>query len=470
MKSYHSQNLNKKFLKLGLILFFLVLIIIRFVHLDADFPRNLNWSGDLYTDEGWYSANAQWFTLTGQWHIDGGANLAFFFPVIPIIQIISFKLFGISLITARSIVAIFSILTLLFLYILIKKFTDKKTALLSTAIAASNFFYFSFSRLAILEIPTAFFITAACVFAFTLPFLSGLMVLLAILTKTAAIFCLPVIVWLINFKEKKLKKTAIFLLISLGGVIIYYLLLYHFYPSLSSVYVTGTINTRFSKNLPSFFLSVIKTYQGLIIIDPFIYSLMLVTALITIINRNKLGILSIILFLCSFSAIGIFNYNPPRYYLIIFPWVILATAVFINYFWQTKIFKIALLVLLNVYFFQNILRITNYFLDLHYSFADFSSDIQKIIITDKPNQARLIGNISQSVGLATGFISYLDFYDTRQEISAIKKYNPNYYVSLGQANSGIAKIYNLELVKKYSVFNDYKGKQVYFYRVNIKGK
>jgi hypothetical protein len=39
---------------ISLIIIILLASFLRLVHPDADFPIGLNWSSDLYTDEGWY--------------------------------------------------------------------------------------------------------------------------------------------------------------------------------------------------------------------------------------------------------------------------------------------------------------------------------------------------------------------------------------------------------------------------------
>src|SRR5438874_329781 len=91
--------------------FALVLIsnAVRFVHLDSDFPRGLTTSRALYTDEGLYLANAVRLSEGERWYIPGELNPIINLPVGPALEAVVFRLFGRSLVIARSVIAAMSL-------------------------------------------------------------------------------------------------------------------------------------------------------------------------------------------------------------------------------------------------------------------------------------------------------------------------------------------------------------------------
>src|ERR1700710_1588577 len=85
----------------AILVFVSLLIALRFFHLDADFPLGISWSGDLYTDEGWYANAAIRDIVSGEWYLPGDFNPAVTLPVGQLLQRAAFGVFGLGLIPAR---------------------------------------------------------------------------------------------------------------------------------------------------------------------------------------------------------------------------------------------------------------------------------------------------------------------------------------------------------------------------------
>ena len=136
------------------------LIVSRFYHLDADPDTTLSLSRVFYTDEGLNSCNAISNYLTGSWICDDH-NHFLLMPVMSFVQYFVFSIFGMSLFTARLAVVFFSLLVVLIACAFIRdgekdgQFGEKGggVLLLALLLLATNFYYFNYSRLALLDLP-----------------------------------------------------------------------------------------------------------------------------------------------------------------------------------------------------------------------------------------------------------------------------------------------------------------------------
>ncbi|MEM9153047.1 MAG: glycosyltransferase family 39 protein, partial [Cyanobacteria bacterium P01_F01_bin.3] len=203
-----------------------ILTCIRFVFLQADFPHNLGGYGMAYTDEGWWSRNAVAWVRDGDWYIDDGYNTITNLPTLPVMQVIWFKLFGIGLFSARAVTVLCSVIVSGFVYLFARRELAVKFAWIAPLIILTNYPAFAYSRMALLEMPMLVFILAS-LWLVTRPqrpkridtvkklsakqlsikqlrqpyrkklyvgiIASGLLFSVAILTKTTALFALPVI-------------------------------------------------------------------------------------------------------------------------------------------------------------------------------------------------------------------------------------------------------------------------------------
>jgi 4-amino-4-deoxy-L-arabinose transferase-like glycosyltransferase len=224
-----------------------VFFALHFVHLKADFPNHSPWMDwSKYTDEGWYGDAAIRHYQLGHWNVPGDFNPAAALPVWPALEMVLFRVTGVSLAAVRALTVVVFGLTLVCCYALLRNWSsawrgglvgdssasgeDLRSWQLAPAVAvlllAVSPFCFAFSRLAILEpmlvlLALAAFLAAskagaASAKAWGHESLSwsamrrpeslrriawavalGLLLPLIVLTKTTGIFLFPAILWML---------------------------------------------------------------------------------------------------------------------------------------------------------------------------------------------------------------------------------------------------------------------------------
>lgn len=186
----------------------------RFINLTLDFPPGITTDGDPLTDEGLYGHNAINHYLTGEWYIEKDFNQIVNVPVLQVVQVVSFQLFGFGLGTARTIVAMFSLLYIAGAYVLARRWESHWVAFAAAALLAMSHFTFVFSRVSVAEVPMAALLTWALVFgayargryAFVMAGLAAVTFTAALLTKTNAIFGAPVLAGIIIAQDLDWKR------------------------------------------------------------------------------------------------------------------------------------------------------------------------------------------------------------------------------------------------------------------------
>lgn len=131
----------------------------RLLFLDADPPLGLRDSGP-YHDEGQYTHNARNMALFGVWETDEYNNM-FISPILNGLTYISFRLLGVGHWQARLVIALFSLGTLICLYVGIRKLGSVRLALLAVALLGIDCYFLIYSRVALMDVPTVFWMTLA---------------------------------------------------------------------------------------------------------------------------------------------------------------------------------------------------------------------------------------------------------------------------------------------------------------------
>ena len=132
----------------------LILCLIRFAYLRADFPNHSHWMIDQakFTDEGWWASAAVRHFLIGHWQVPGDYNPAAVVPVWPALLTLVFQVTGVSIIAVRALSVSFSIATVALVYLLVGRYGVPRTlAALAALLLAASSFAFAFSRLATLD-------------------------------------------------------------------------------------------------------------------------------------------------------------------------------------------------------------------------------------------------------------------------------------------------------------------------------
>jgi len=191
----------KRILKIALLFLVLGFAAMRLVHLNADFPSGITWSGELYTDDGQNAASAIRHVLTGHWYMPGDANTAVYAPIGHILHRISFFLFGLSLTSVRiTIVAAFLLLVTMTALLVRRSFGDF-AALLTALLMTSNYVGFAYSRLGTMDLVATCLVVASLYAAGGLRqrttllrlVLASFLLVLGMLTKLTAVFAIPLL-------------------------------------------------------------------------------------------------------------------------------------------------------------------------------------------------------------------------------------------------------------------------------------
>src|SRR5215471_5698746 len=188
-----SQSTAATYLVLVLIL--AAALFLRFIHLDADPPALI--SRDFITDEGWWAHNARNAFFYGHWRIDdhnAGLYSGFLYNAfVPG----AFKLFGAGLWAVRLVPALAGWLTLVVLFLLVRREVSMRGALLATALLGFSNLHIMYSRTGFAESVVVFFL-ALSIWFWSLKdrhglfgVAAGVCFVLMAMTKITGIYFLP---------------------------------------------------------------------------------------------------------------------------------------------------------------------------------------------------------------------------------------------------------------------------------------
>jgi hypothetical protein len=119
----------------------------------------------------------------------------------------------------------------------------------------------------------------------------------------------------------------------------------------------------------------------------------------------------------------------------------------------------------------NLIGIVGHLASPQFSFVEMARDVEAQIEAHGGNPL-LIGNIANSVSLATGLASINSELGTRDLPWKLEKYRPGYYLALGEEKPTVRELsdtYELQELATYDVFgNYYNGKPVQLYKLNLR--
>lgn len=477
-----------------------LLLACRFCLLSADFPAWMNTSGDLYTDEGWWATNAITQYLTGHWYHAGGYNPAIVSPIVPLCEYLAFRCFGMSLVTARVVSLVFFLLTCCSLYTLTALLASRKVALITILLLAANILVFFFSRLALLEMPLTFFIATSVLTAvlsgkvrgwraLCCTVTSALCFLLAILTKTTAIFMFPVLLALFFFppalsgSERRKKITlhlGIFLLLLLTLSACYAIYTTRHFPVDMQTYARNNITNKIPglqyvtgikvQSEPHPYLSHVN--HPLYVIPAWLLLLTGVYGLRKRVLRTSL------LYRVSLAWAGLYlliisqgNYLPPRYLVhFIFP-ISVVVALWCSTTWQlAPRWRQKLIITLTFYLVPQLILLVCYLSTPHYSLLSMARDVGSTTQAIAGPDCTLIGDAADTVSLVTHQRAMNSEMGNTDFAGRIANNHLDFYLSLAPLSpwrlSIIEQQYSISLLKTYTVFNNYYTKHpVCLYRL-----
>ncbi len=188
--------------------------VLHFLHLNADFPNHSPWvDWAKYTDEGWYSDAATRHFQRGHWYLPGDFNPGVVVPIWPLMESLPFALFGASMAVARACAVATFGLVCAASWLLLYRWRDEESSEprsrsfapeLAVLLLNVSPFCYVFFRLAVLEPPLVLLVLIALLAASAagrgrlwLLIVLGVLMPVAVLTKTTAVAVFPAIGYLL---------------------------------------------------------------------------------------------------------------------------------------------------------------------------------------------------------------------------------------------------------------------------------
>lgn len=495
-KLLRAQNLFLKHGQTILALFLLIaagFALLRLVNLRADMPSYVTWSNTLFTDEGIYARNAGWLVLTGNWYVEGDYNTAINYPIYFVLQVITFKLFGVNFESVRALSAVSALATIGTVWLSVQRRAGNRAAVVTVLLISTNFLFFAFSRYGQADMPMLLLVvlSLACFLLGNKPptvFLtgvSGFLLLLALLTKTSAAFAVPILFLLVWQQQKNLKArlahTAVLISVLGLGFILYRLFLVAPY-FVDYQRVSAPLAERFQFGLQDIIFQFWKQIRvGQSVLGRMLYALALLTGTLLfifskVLRENLLFRTALYWIIGSFLMLSLTYYQPPRYFShLVIPFGI-TLGLGIDHLLRSQKLRLIgyfILGLIIIVGLQGGLKIVNYISSPQYSMFQMANDIRQQAALDEVKSPLLIGNIAGNVSLANEMLSVGAHFDDNPKLNPnfpLERYLPTHFVSQGPVIARIEERFQkagfqLEFIKKYDVLNNYRGKPVYLYRV-----
>lgn len=498
-------SLSKKIL----LLLVVALALLRLVHLGADPPVGVTSSGVFYTDEGWYSRNAAAKILGGSWIVEGDFNPLVNMPVHQLWGYLMFKLFGLSVVSARLGSVIAFLATLLVLYLSLRSRIDPMLLLLALLLVSADFLWFAFSRVGIAENLMILLLVVSFHFALVSSrgrqsvhaALSAAFFLLAFLTKASAIFFLPVMFFLFlpqgPVEERKggafpAKVLTAFLVIA-SGLGVYYVSLVS--PHVRDFTYFNSLNVArrmeevgrggaLMKAVYALKGSALRSHRlALVLYFAGVPACLFALAKRSLRRRREVSALVLwtFLYLVMVAANG---YAPPRYYLPVLPVLAVVLVVVLGEVvkgsagaGRAAASALAAAVLAGSVG-ADAARVAGYLASPRYSFKEACRTMAPAL---KGERVVLAGHFANTFALEMVIPSLNDTYGVWPPAKRFETYRPNYYLSYGRleevgpgdeshpAARYVRANYQPVLLGCYHVFEDYyKGSPVCLYRLDEK--
>ncbi len=464
------------------------------VHLLADFPNftpYLDWSK--YTDEGWYGKAAMQEVLYGSWRVPGDFNTAVALPVWPALLWLVFKFTGVSAVAARALALVFFGGNLLLSYALLRAAGAGRFATAAgVLLLAANSYLWAFSRLAILEPLLSFWTLASWLLALKLKSWAGrrrtagllgvgLLLALAVLTKTTAIFLMPataaILLWTAGWRLRQ--SAADLATVIAGGLapwLAYYLLVARRYAVDYHYFFTANYWVH-PKGLRDNLLAYWWAAHGTLWVGPWLVCATLVAlgvaaALSPGLRRAPLLHASLLAAAGYIFFTGWHNSAQPRYYMIVLYPVIFSGSLAAEALSRRSRLAAGLaLAVLGTVLARDLRQIVAWTAHPSYDFLRATHNLTGYIDAHASGQGRLLLSISgDEITLFTRLPAICDDFGTDDLPSRIRRYRPGWYAQWNELDPGTLDDiheagYRLQSVAHWHAFDDDDRNDLILYRM-----
>lgn len=206
---------------IAIIFIFGLMIFVRFYALDADPPFLQD--TDFMVDEGGWVHNARNQLLFDEWLQHDHDFPYFAAPGFVYLILLAFKIGGLSLLSARAIAAVAGVLTVVVLYLFMKREASKEQAVLATIFLGFSYFNILYSRIAMAESLLILMLLLTIYFwrvgrsKFIFNFFAGLSLAIMFIIKLSALYFLPILLLLLLFELLRHEVTWRQILLMVSG-------------------------------------------------------------------------------------------------------------------------------------------------------------------------------------------------------------------------------------------------------------
>jgi 4-amino-4-deoxy-L-arabinose transferase-like glycosyltransferase len=468
-----------------------VFFALAFVHLRADFPNGSAWNDwSKTTDEGWYTSGAVHRALTGEWRQPGAFNPAVALPVWSALADAWFRLVGFGMVQIRVLTLLLTGVSLLMLFRLVRQSAGALPAALSVALLAVNPFFYSFTRLAVLEPVMIFFLLLALVLAAeaarrdSLGFACavGVTITVLVLTKTTGLVLAPGILYFLwaGLRQRSVPGAAamrrVALALAAAALVwaVYFVVVIRRYLQ--------DYRLLFHINQDRVHLSIVPlvgwhTLRDGMWIDPLLYPLALVALIVAAVWLRELWheplFASAVLTAVGYLAfIGYHTNLQPRYYLLLAPSVVIVLALTLQRIAQGKskaalaMYASLLVIAVSVMGFRTV----RYAIRPEYSFLTAAQGIAAAIAAEPEAHRLVIGNQGDQLSLWTGVPAICAEYSTDTPQAVLQRYMPGWYVEIlgGKPTAmrqQLQSTYRLRERARFEIFDDPERHTFALYRL-----
>ncbi len=476
-----------------------VLYLVHFLHLQADFPNHSPWMDwAKYTDEGWYGDGAIRHYLRGTWRLPGDFNPAVALPVWPLLEALLFRFTGVGIVAARSLTLVVYGGALACSFLLLSlpltgttRFQRRAFGACALLLQTVSSFVYAFMRMAIVEPLLITLWLCVLLLAYRVRFTRtpvqrtvhmiglGVLVALAVATKTTAIFLLPSLLWMLwdssaRQPGRMLRNTAL-----AGGIAAllwatYLAVLLHAGLLEDFRYLfTANQNTGLTReNAWEVVQNVIRDGMWM---GTLIYPLSLLAVFVAVFRPRiwRDGVFtSLVLWAAGYMAFLTYHANfQPRYYLVIaVPLMLLLVRAAVHAVLWNRLALFALVPLLGVVIAQELHRTLLFVRHPEYSLQTAARQIEHVVESEPSHSHTVLSISGSTLSLMTGLPSICDDFGTMDLEDRIARYRPGWFVTWNVVEDdkmeALAKFYRLTRVAAFPAMDDPDRNLIIIYRLD----
>ena len=496
------DRLRRNVLLSALLLCAVVLLLLHFLHLRADFPNHSPWvDWAKYTDEGWYGDGAIRHYLRGTWRLPGDFNPAVALPVWPLLEALVFRFTGVGIVAARALTVMVFGGILACSYGLLS-LSDRALheqglrrlfAAAAVLLLSASAFVYAFTRIAILEPLLILWVLLALCAAYAVRFARtqrslalysiavGVLIVLMIGTKTTALFLLPAVCFMLwsslDWQLPRILRVSAMAAATVALLCgLYVVVLIHARLQRDFLYLFSA-NGYTAITRSNFVETVTATLQDGLWIGPLVYPLSLLALLAAVFRPavwRDAVFTSLALWAAGYMVFMAYHANlQPRYYLVVAVPLILLLARGTMHLAQWNRLSMYAAVPLFAIVLLGELRHTMYYIrHPEYTFQTAAEHIEQVVESDPAHSHTVLSISGSNLSLMTGLPSICDDFGTMQLEDRIAAYRPGWFVTWNYVEDdkmqALGKFYRLTRVAEFPAMDDPDRNVMIVYRLDAK--